>query len=211
MAIPMQVTKYVNKFDVFLRNRWIRDLEELHIPEIQRRIMEAYDSELVGVVTDRESKTNPVEYRDDFEEALDNFQYIIENENSLTLRVPDEDNFPWLQGRLRIIKNILDGTIGIFVEADEEQYIKMYQKRPFSEEPYDNSVSRKERVYLLKNTADVRRRQIEAFGKVNYLVRYPFSNKPPIDIFSPANNYVEENIKNWVKETTKRALKEFTP
>lgn len=209
MADPLNIKKITNKFKKFLTDYWIDELNEIYIPIIQDMIMESYDSELVGVVTNRDSKTNPLFYREEFLTALYNFEYIKEGISTITLSVPDEDNFPWLQGKLRIIKNILDGTVGAYVEVDEEQYIKMYGKRPISETPYDNTVPRKERIYLLRYTADVQRRERESLGRRGALVQYPFSNIPPIDIFGPTNDYVENNLDNWIDETITKAQKEF--
>lgn len=210
MVIPLKVTKTVRKFDQFLVEYWVEELKDVYIPLIQEMIMEEYDAELIGVVTDRNSRTNPLFYRDDFETALVNFEYIIEGINTVTLRVPDEDNFPWLQGRLRVIRNIIQGTVGTYVEVDEEQYVKLYDKKPIAEEPYDNTVPRKERIYLLKYNADVQRRERDRFNR-RVLVRYPFSNRPPIDIFAPANDYVTNNLNEWMQQTIKKAQKEFNP
>lgn len=209
MADPLKIKKAINKFQRFFTDYWVDELNGVYIPMIQDMIMESYDSELVGVVTNRDSKTNPLFYREEFLTALYNFEYIKEEINSITLSVPDEDNFPWLRGRLRIIKNILDGTVGTFVEVDEEQYIKMFGKRPISENPYDNTVQKKERIYLLRYNSDVQRRERNALGRTGALVRYPFSNIPPIDIFGPTANYVENNLNNWINETIKKAQKEF--
>jgi hypothetical protein len=83
----------------------------------------------------------------------------------------------------------------------------MYSKRPIIQ-PFDKVVPRKERIYILKLTGDIRRRWRITFPK-NDIVRYPFSNQPPVDIFSEANIYVQENIKSWIDEAIKESQKEI--
>ena len=201
------VRKKTAQMDRLIRDNYVDDLERDHIPIIQEIIMRDYDIELTGRVTDRRSKTNPIYYRDEFETALIEFDWIVETRNKTTLMTPETDTFNWLQGRLRIIETILEGMIGTFAEVDEEQYIAMFSKRPIIQ-PFDRAVPLKERIYLLRATGDLRRRWAIAYPK-NPMVRYPFSNQPPIDIFDTANTYVEENIKGWIDKAIRNTQKEI--
>ena len=203
-----RVKKSVRSYNDILMNSFGDELEYTYITKIKELIMADYDSELVDVVTNRKSKTNPLFYREEFEIALNEFDYIIQNEDYLTLVVPDIDNFPWTNGRLRIILNILEGTSGIYVEVTEEQYIKMYNKKPLSIEPYDKTVPLKERIYLVRYTAKVRSREREVFGR-QILVRYPFSNSPPISLFEPTVKFVELNFKTWMSDSITKTTKEY--
>jgi hypothetical protein len=189
---------------------FVERLEDEHIQEIKDIILQEYDMELTGRVTDRKSKTNPIYYRDEFALALDEFNWLsVESKQSGKLTTPAMNNFPWHQGRLRVIENILEGTIGNFMEVDEEQYLAMFERRPVVQ-PFDKTVPRRERVYLLKVNGDIRRRWQNAYGNEQW-VRYPFSNQPPIDIFAAADQYVLDNMQGWindaVKEITKRVGK----
>lgn len=206
--LPVEVMKSIKKFKSGAQEDWINYLEMIRIPEIQDLIMQEYDAELVGRVSDRRSRTNPIFYREEFEEALFNFEYIREGMDSTTLVIPDETNFPWNQGRLRIIQGIVEGTFGSYVEVDEEQYIGLFNKRPVSVQPYDNTVSKKERIYLIRYTVDVQRREREKFGQ-RTLVPYPFSNTPPIRLFDPIIKYVENSIPEWIEESLKKSQKEY--
>lgn len=201
------VSKKVEQMDQLIQEIYIDNLESYYIPVIQDIILQDYDIELTGRVINRKSKTNPIYYRDEFELGLLDFEYIIEKKGSTTLMTPETDTFNWNQGRLRIIENTVEGTIGIFIEVDEEQYITMFGKRPIIQ-PFDKTVPLKKRIYLLRRTGDVRRRWQESYPG-DTMVKYPFSNSPPIDIFSSANRYVEENIKGWIDEAIKEAQKEI--
>ncbi len=204
-----KVKKNVRVYNDILIDSFGKDLVDIYIPQIKELIMAEYDSELLAVVTDRKSKTNPLFYREEFETMLDEFDYIVQNEDYITLITPDIDNFQWSKGRLRIILNILEGTSGIYVEITEEQYVKMYNKKPLSIEPYDKTVSQKERIYLLRYTSKVQRREKEVFNK-RTLVRYPFSNSPPIELFEPITKFVESNFKAWLNDSMIKTTKEYS-
>ena len=182
---------------------------EEHVPELIDMIMADYDAELISRVTDRRSRTNPLYYRDEFTEALENFDWITGEGNSRKFLVPSMTNFNFNQGRLHIIQNVLEGTIGVYVEADETQYVQMYGKRP-TFAPYDKTVPVKQRMYLLKYNSDVKRRERQKFGRSNVLPRYPFSNSPAIDLFGPTQDYVQENFGKWVHEANKTAAKQYS-
>jgi hypothetical protein len=200
------VRKKVDNINKVIQETYVFNLETYYIPKIQDIILQEYDIELTGRVTDRKARTNPIYYREEFAEALVNFEWVDISPEATTLMVPEINTFNWGQGRLRIIENILEGSIGVFVEIDEEQYVAMYDKRPIIQ-PFDKAVPRRERIYIVKLTGDVRRRWRTAYPNKG-LVRYPFSNQPPIDIFGPADKYVEENIKGWIDEAVKESLKE---
>jgi hypothetical protein len=205
--VRKSVRKKVEEFDAYIREIYVDNLETYYIPIIQGIILQEYDSELTGRVTDRRSRTNPIYYRDEFEEALINFEWIERGRDYTKLTVPDISTFNWNQGRLRIIENILEGTIGTFIEVDEEQYVAMYGKRPVIR-PFDSTVSIKQRIYLLRLSSNVLKKWRSAYPKKRE-VRFPFSNQPPTDIFDTANRYVEGEIDGWIDEAIKEAQKEI--
>jgi len=89
-----KVKTSVKSYNNILMDSFGDELESTYIPRIKELIMADYDSELVDVITNRKSKTNPLFYREEFEVALNEFDYIMQNEDYLTLVVPDIDNFP---------------------------------------------------------------------------------------------------------------------
>jgi hypothetical protein len=206
-AIRKSVVKAVEKLDEYIKLIYIENLETYYIPTIQNIILQEYDYELTGRVTDRRARTNPAYYRDEFSTALTEFKWVDRGSDYVKLIVPEVSTFNWNQGRLRIIENILEGTLGIYIEVDEEQYVAMYGKRPI-DRSFDNTVSIKERIYLLRLTNNVAKRWKEIYPKEKE-VRFPFSNQSPIDIFDGANKYVSNNINSWIDEAIKEAQKEI--
>lgn len=206
LTLQKELQKNVKDIDKSIAKRFEYMFESDYIPQIKETILSEYDNKLVSVVTDRNSRTNPIYYRDEFETALDDFEYLSIKKDEVKLTTPDIDNFNWVQGKLRIIKNILEGTLGVYVEVDENQYVAMYDKRP-QIEPYDKTVPAKERIYLLRYTANLRNREIATFGQA-VLVRYPFSNTPPIDIFEGAEELVNENLGKWMTDIIGDSIKE---
>lgn len=199
-----------------LKNRVSRDLDALvkkrlkmkfeqAAKQVQEAILEEYDEELVDVVTDRESRTNPNFYRDDFIQRLENFSYIEDSGNTVTLNVPDMENFDF-SGRLKVLETIMEGLIGNYVEVDEEQYKQIFNKKPINEEPIDDYVPPKERIYLVKYTAKIK--QAEKDLQISF-ARYPFSNTPPINILDEGERFVNDNMDRWIKEALEEAQKEF--
>jgi hypothetical protein len=55
-----KVKKDVKSYNDILINSFGDDLESIYIPKIKELIMANYDLELVDVVTNRKSKTNPM-------------------------------------------------------------------------------------------------------------------------------------------------------
>lgn len=201
------VRKKVEKYADLINEILMEDLEEDYIPIIIEMIMRDYDIELTGRVTDRSSRTNPIYYREEFEQALWDYDWITEGLRKFTFSVPETNTFNWNQGRLRIIENIVDGTIGNYYEVDEQQYIRLYGKRPIVQ-PFDKAVPIKERIYLLRQNTNFFQRWRENFPKENP-VKFPFSNTPPINIFETADRYVGENLNSWIDTATEKATKEI--
>jgi hypothetical protein len=200
--------KKVEDFDDYIIRRERQILQNDYVPMIRDMILKQYDDDLVGVVTDRRSKTNPMFYRDDFKDALEDFEYVKPGDLRTTLVIPDMDNFPFSKGKLTIIKTILTGVIGTFAEVTADQYSALFGKIPIKEEPYDNTVPTKERIYLVRYTTELQQREYKVF-KGPTLVRYPFSNMPPIRIFDPVNKFVEDSFESWVSEIVNRTIKEY--
>jgi len=202
------VRKKVDQMDRLIQKIYVENLENYYIPQIENIILQTYDTELVGRVTDRKSRTNPIYYRDEFQQALRDFEWTKTKKGKTILSTPEVNTFDWNQGRLRILENILEGMIGTFIEVDEEQYIALYDKKP-NIQPFDKAVPLKERIYLLRWSGALNRRWFEIYPR-DELVRYPFSNTPPIDIFATANEYVNEHMRKWIDEALKQAQKEIT-
>jgi hypothetical protein len=200
--------KEVENMDDYIIKRERQLLLSNYVPLMQKMILDQYDSNLVGVVTDRRSKTNPMFYRDEFKNALESFNYLKFGDLYTTVVIPDMDNFPFERGRLGIIKVVLTGVVGTFVEVNTDQYVALFGKKPIREEPYDNTVQPKERIYLVRYTTEIQQKEYKIF-KGPTLVRYPFSNMPPIRIFDPVEKFVQDNFESWINEIVKIAIDEY--
>lgn len=170
-------------------------------------LMESYDVELT--VTDRNSKTNPQEskYRDEFEKRLLEFEYIKDNNGEINFSLPSMETFDFSGNSMKVIEQILEGTTGIYVEVNAKDYEQMFGKRIISRDPLDTSVPKKELIYLMKYDNVVRVAERNTFGRNNYLVRYPFSNTPPILVLDAADIFVKNNMDKWIDESVDNSVK----
>jgi hypothetical protein len=201
--------KSVEKMDTSLMDALAQALEDEYVPLVKKTIMEEYDNQLVSPVTDMRSKTNPLIYRKEFENALDIFPFIKRGSSSTTFVMPDLENFPWGSGKLVVIKHILEGIIGTYVEVTADQYVRLFGKKNIQEDPYDKTVPAKERVYLVRYTNDVQKKEYQLF-KSAVFVRYPFSNSPPIRLFDAALKYVQEGANEWLTNKTAELTKNYS-
>ena len=178
------------------------------VEEIKAVIMSTYTTELI--VSDHNSKTNPQldVYVTEMIDRLDKFEYIKEDsEGKIAFIIPDMNNFDFSGSKMRVIEQILEGTAGVYVEVSAADYEKMFGKRVFSREPIDAGISKQEMIYLMRYNNVIRNAEAKTFGKPGYLVRYPFSNTPPISIFDDAEKLAGEKIDGWINKAVKIAIK----
>jgi hypothetical protein len=203
-----KVMKSVKKFKGIVEEELVKVFSYAE-EEVKEAIMTSYRTELV--VNDRNSKTNPQleVYVEEMLNRLDEFEYVKEGEEEkITFVVPDMENFDFSGSKMRVIEQILEGTVGVYVEVNAEDYEKMFGKRVLAREPLDASVSRKEIIYLMRYNSIVRTAERNTFGRRGYLVRYPFSNTPSIRIFDSAEKLVDDKMGDWIEEALKSATKQ---
>ncbi len=165
------------------------------INDIVDVVMSEYDDKLVGVVTDRESKSNPIFYRDAFLERLQEFNFLdIESSTKISISIPTMETFDF-SGRLKVLETIMSGVAGIYVELSEDDYVLVFGKKPINEDPVDEYVPKSDKIYLSRYNSTI----IRAEKSINKkFVRYPFSNTPPIEIFAAAEKYLSSNRTVWI-------------
>lgn len=173
--------------------------------QIKAAILSQYDEELVDVVTDINSKTNPTLYRDEFIERLDEFEYVDENGDTLSIRVPDMETFDF-SGRMQIIQTIMEGLAGLYVEVNEEDYEAIFGKKPINQNPIDEYVPPKERIYLVRYSNFIKKAERSLKKR---FVKYPFSNTPPIKVLEQGAAFVDEHINEWIEDALEEAQREF--
>jgi hypothetical protein len=202
----MNIQRIVKGAENHVRSEIIKKLLNIKAQAISI-IMDDYDARLV--VSDPESKTNPQDpkYRSEFEDRLEDFNFIRESGGKLSFHLPTMETFDFRGNTMKVIKQILEGTAGVYVEVSEEDYEKMFGKRIISRDPLDTSVPKKERVYLMRYNNVLRTAEKRVFGRNNYLVRYPFSNTPPISILDAADIYIKNNMDKWMDEAINNAVK----
>ena len=189
-----------------IRHFMIEKFNEV-IEFLKDAIISEYDEELVDVVTDRKSKTNPNLYREEFIERLDEFEYIDKDsaDGKIAFNVPDMETFDF-SGRLRVLQAIMEGTSGNYVEINEDDYKAVFGKRPINEDPVDDYVSPKDQIYLVRYNNTIRRAERNLNKK---FVKYPFSNTPPIRVLEEGVQYARGNVKGWISEALTSAQKQF--
>lgn len=188
-------------FDKLIRDELIVILEK-NIPDIVDFIMNDYDLKLTGAVTDRRSRTRPEIFYDEFKDTLLEFIEVEYDEKNVFINIPNMDNFKF-EGRLKVLKHIFEGTIGVYAEVSADQYEKLFGKKPISEDPLDESVSKKEMIYIIRYDAKLRKLEKDKLN--DKLVIYPFSNTPPIDIFESGEKFYDDNIDKWIEEAVDKA------
>lgn len=198
--------KVVKKTEKIMKDGIISKLTEIQ-GDIIEILMGSYDLELT--VIDRESKTNPQEpkYRDEFEKRLIEFEYIKDAGDKVEFKLPSMETFDFSGNSMKIIEQILEGTVGIYVEVSAEDYESMFGKRIISRDPLDTSVPKKELIYLMRYDGVVRTAERRTFGRNNYLVRYPFSNTPPVPVLDAADMFVRDNMDKWINEAVDNSVK----
>ena len=185
--------RVVNNLKTFIKKNTLIVLgREVNI--VKQMIMDSFDTELSNVVINIKSKTNPILYRDTFEERLESFNFIEDSGNSIEMNVPTMENFDF-SGGLRVLERIMEGTVGVYVEMDAEDFMSIFKRRPRNEEHLWVRYGAK----IIKAEQDLNKK----------FVRNPFSNTPPIRIFEAAEMYVDNNMKRWIRESLKKGLKEF--
>jgi len=170
--------------------------------------MDTYDEELASVITDKESLANPDYFYDDYKEALEDFDYVEEENDGLIIRIPSEDTFDF-GGRLNFIALLVHGTAGKYLELPEAEHDQLVNSKDLDKNlrksirrlpPFFDSNTPKElRFYLLQTTRGGLYKTVEnILGRK--LVVFPFSNTSSIDLFGPSIKFFEENIYNMFEE-----------
>lgn len=181
-------------------------LTEKAIPEFLANINDVYESTLNDIVSDSNSKTRPELFKTTFMERLNNFNFLETQGGKITFKTPDMETFDF-SGKLRILQTIMEGIVGQYVEISGEDYLKVFGKKKIDIDPLDSEESDKNRIYLIKYSTALRKKEDELHKK---FVKYPFSNMPPIDLFDTSNKFIETNLNTWIEEATQKAIAEFT-
>lgn len=185
----------------------INKIFEREIPNVINVAIESYEINLLGSVIPRGSLSDPNKFIDDYIESLEAFTYISDNEKGgKTFHTPDSDTFDF--SNIGVVKLIIEGVSGNYKELPERDLNKLLNNKEIS-----NMIKRKLRQLpdLFNGTANIRDRftLVSTRGTLlktiqltlgKELVRFPFSNSAPIDLFEDVDKYVEENMDTWVNK-----------
>jgi len=153
-------------------------------------ILNGYDN-LSYFVNDNNSISRPDLYKEDFRKSLENHKYFEDVDgNEFSFNLPDMDNFDFSE--LNLIKQILEGTVGDYVEIPLEDVVKINKNLILNKEPIvDNT-------YLVPYSNSIKKAEEGILNKK--LVKFPFSNTRPLDdeVFTPATKYANKNINDWI-------------
>lgn len=176
----------IDKLELLIKYNLREILEEEAIPEVKNLILDSYENELEDVVESNYSNIMPETYKEDFIARLEDFEYIKENDNGVSFSCPDLDNFDFEDG-LEFIYNIVTGMVG--------NYYKVHSyKLGYRDEDY---------MFIVGEDNEA----LEGID-IEELELYEFSNTD-IDIFSEANEFVEENMSTWVDKANEIAVNKF--
>jgi len=165
-----------------------------NIPIVKEILLDGYD-ELSLLVTDENSKANPAQFRDVFEQSLNGFEFIKPRKSGATFSVPNIATFDF--SKQTLLQQIMEGTPGNYVEmsaADLNTLSMVPDTLPLN--PLDSEDSQ---VFLKIYTDLIEQQEISLLHK--RLVRFPFSESPPMEgqVFGEARSYVKRNMSKWVK------------
>jgi len=193
-----EIKKKIKNWTKDINDNLVDILEREAIPVAREIIMEDYDFNLKDVANPK-SKLAPERFEDEFRNRLYDFEYIGKTtRGGIKVICPDISNFDF-RGSLRTIENILEGIVGIYVEVERIEYVKATKKQTYR--------GRRDEMFLIKYSAEVRKWEKILDRKFE---RYPFSNFPPVDIFTRSCKYVEENLDKWIDDAidkSKRGIK----
>lgn len=152
------------------------------IPAIKDIIIEAYESELEDIVNSDYDEIKPEYYKDLFIERLNNFEYIEEGFDNISVICPGMDDFDFDE-ELSFLYNILIGLTG------------NYYKVPTSLLGYD-----KEGVLVISEDNPA----LE-YMDLSTLDLFEFSNNSPIDLFVDANEFLKEHLSGYIEQANNLA------
>jgi hypothetical protein len=172
-------------------------------------MMELYERELNGAVTDRKSKSRPEDYMDLFFERLQEDTVVEMTEKGVLLSLPDMETFNF--NGLDPIRHILEGTPGKYVEMsvlDFETVFGAKASRFIKPERILNpeATKKKDKYVIVPFSGKIDKAQKRLRKR---FVVFPFSNVPPIRLLEKGNDIVKKEVYKWTKEAIKEAKIEY--
>ncbi len=177
----------------------IEEVFKSKVSAVKDIIMNDYD-QLSSFIVDTRSKADPAQLKELFILALDDFEFV-KNTPNLMFSLPDLDTFDFTD--LELIEQILEGTVGEYVEVPHEALSILGIVLNLI--PINVLAEPQDRVYIMEANDELKAR---ARRLLDYpLVIFPFSDTPSQYglVFGGADTYVEENIDSWIDTAIKEA------
>jgi len=181
--------KSLSKLEEVIKYELIKLFNDDVVDEIKNLIISSYEQELEGIVDSEYDNIKPESYKDSFIKRLNEFGYIVDDDGgeNVTFICPDMDNFDFSDG-LEFIYNILSGLVGNYYKVhssylgyeDEDTMFIVGESNPYIE-------------YL----------------DLNKLELFEFSNTEPKDIFQDAEEFVSDNMEEWLGQASEFATQKF--
>lgn len=203
VSTSKQVTKDLTKLVPFNLHKIL----ESKIQEIKEVAIESYENNLLGTVIPKGSLSDPTKFLDEYIEELDRFEYLKDNGSSgTTFSIPDVETFDFTN--LGVVKLIIEGMAGNYKELPEtdlnnllsDKNISVMIKRKLRGLPdlFNGTASVKDRFTIVSIRGTLIKTLQAALNK--NLVKFPFSNSPPLDLFEPVEEYVDSKMDKWIEE-----------
>ena len=173
------------------------------LPYIKSLILNEYDNKLIGAVHSH-SDLHPSLFLGEFKRRLENFTFIDMHSSKLLINTPDMSNFDF-SGALQPVRMMLEGVPGLYVEISKDDYVSMFGRAPKTVDSLQDMSDNN--VYIIPHSDKIR--NIEAALNKSLSI-YPFSNMPPIDIFSICDKAVSDNMDKWVSQSVEVAVNSYS-
>lgn len=186
---------------------------------LKEHLIEIYLESYINLLSDtpipEDSLSNPEFFFEDYKKELNMFTFYDEESISIEefkFRIPTEDTFIF-NDRLNFLKLLLNGVAGTYYELPENDYeVLLYKISGDNFKEYilnlpkffNENTPQEYRFYLL-NYDDKLYKIISNILQKN-LVIFPFSNTPPIDLFSSGINYFEDNVGKIIDTSIKNSI-----
>jgi hypothetical protein len=199
MEIKRKVGKTVDALTESIIKNLSMDFEDSLGVRAKEIILEDYNLKLNGVANPR-SKIAPENLMGEFTDRLNDFKYIKKYPDGIKIIIPDMTNIPFY-GKLRPLENLLNGLIGRYLEVEGIDY-----RRATGKLTYRGQHIRADVVYLFKDRKEVREWSA-VLGKKFEL--HPFSNHPPIDIFTRSEEFIDNNLDKFTDEVAEKSTEKL--
>ena len=201
-------------FEDIIRKNITQIFSSIFLPKLIDVYLETYKKSLQDLEVSSDSLANPEYFFEDYKNALNDFNYInFFNKYEFKFTLPDEDTFNF-SGRLTFL-NILNTCIfGDFYELPIQDYLYLLNRKDIGSSikeslldlhPISDSNNITEFDFLLIDS-NIKLLPIVEQILNKKLVYFPFSNQPPIDIFSEGKIYFEDHSAGLINEIISKSI-----